>query len=142
MADQLLWRIAIAYRLYDLSAFSNGHALLRKHCVAAKTEFWSSCKYQFNVKIWKLWKTWKYKNFTIKNSKSRNYTYSHKICGKELHHFTASSTTPVIPNFAHSAARCCIPKACRKHLILSFYQRKKKYSIRRQWLPAKDLPQL
>jgi len=32
--------------------------------------------------------------------------------------------------------------ACRKHLILSFYQRKKKSSIRRQWLPAKDLPQL
>ena len=30
--------------------------------------------------------------------------------------------------------------ACRKHLILSFYQRMKKSSIRRQWLPAKDLP--
>jgi len=26
--------------------------------------------------------------------------------------------------------------------MLSFYQRKKKSSIRRQWLPAKDLPQL
>jgi len=32
--------------------------------------------------------------------------------------------------------------ACRKHLILSFYQRKKRFSIQRQWLPAKDLPQL
>jgi len=32
--------------------------------------------------------------------------------------------------------------ACRKHLILSFYQRKKKFSIRRQWLPTKDLSQL
>jgi len=32
--------------------------------------------------------------------------------------------------------------ACRKHLILSLSQRKKKYSIRRQCLPAKDLPQL
>jgi len=32
--------------------------------------------------------------------------------------------------------------ACRKHLILSFYPRKKKYPIRRQWLPAKDLRQL
>jgi len=31
--------------------------------------------------------------------------------------------------------------ACRKHLILSFHQRKKKSSIRRQWWPAKDLPQ-
>jgi len=29
--------------------------------------------------------------------------------------------------------------AYRKHLRLSFYQRKKKSSIRRQWLPAKDL---
>ena len=27
--------------------------------------------------------------------------------------------------------------SCRKHLILSFYQRKKKSSKRRQWLPAK-----
>jgi len=27
--------------------------------------------------------------------------------------------------------------ACRKHLILSFYQGKKNSSIRRQWLPAK-----
>jgi len=27
---------------------------------------------------------------TIKNSKSRNYTYSNKISGKALHHFTAS----------------------------------------------------
>jgi len=27
--------------------------------------------------------------------------------------------------------------ACRNHLILSFHQRKKKSSIRRQWLPAK-----
>ena len=32
--------------------------------------------------------------------------------------------------------------ACRKHLILSFYQTKKKSSIGRQWLPAKYLPQL
>jgi len=32
--------------------------------------------------------------------------------------------------------------ACRKDLIFSLYQRKKKSSIRRQWLPAKDLPQL
>jgi len=32
--------------------------------------------------------------------------------------------------------------ACRNHLILSFYQRKKKSSTRRQRLPAKDLPQL
>ena len=32
--------------------------------------------------------------------------------------------------------------AYRKHLILSCYQRKKKSSKRRQWLPAKDLPQL
>jgi len=29
MADQLLWR-AYSYRLYDLSAFSNQHAVLRK----------------------------------------------------------------------------------------------------------------
>jgi len=27
---------------------------------------------------------------TIKNSKSGNYTYSHKISRKALHHFTAS----------------------------------------------------
>jgi len=27
--------------------------------------------------------------------------------------------------------------ACQKHIILSFYQRKKKSSIRRQWLPTK-----
>jgi len=26
----------------------------------------------------------------MKNSKSRNYTYSHKISGKSLHHFTSS----------------------------------------------------
>jgi len=32
--------------------------------------------------------------------------------------------------------------ACRKHLIRSFYQRKKKSSIQRHWFPAKDLPQL
>jgi len=32
--------------------------------------------------------------------------------------------------------------ACRKHLILYFYQRKKESSIRQQWLLAKDLPQL
>jgi len=32
--------------------------------------------------------------------------------------------------------------ACRKHLIFSFYQRKKKFSTRTQWLPAKNLPQL
>jgi len=32
--------------------------------------------------------------------------------------------------------------ACRKHLILAFYQRMKKSSMRRQSLSAKDLPQL
>jgi len=32
--------------------------------------------------------------------------------------------------------------ACRKDLLLSLHQRKKKSSMRRQWLPAKDLPQL
>jgi len=30
------------------------------------------------------------KNLNIKNSKSRNYTWSHKISGKWLHQFTVS----------------------------------------------------
>ena len=64
---------------------------------------------KFNVKIWKLWNTWKYKNLTRKNSKSRNYTYSQKISRKALHHFTVSSTTSEISNFAYSATACCIP---------------------------------
>ena len=82
--------LTYCYGLYGLSAFSNRHAVLRKRkIVAEKTEVWNSCERHFNVKIWKLWKTWKYKNLTIKNSKSRKYTYSHKISGKALHHFTA-----------------------------------------------------
>ena len=71
------WSVTLTncYRLFGLSAFSNRHAVLRKLLsVAAETEIWNSCEYQFNVKIWKLWKTWKYKSLTIKNSKSRNYT--------------------------------------------------------------------
>jgi len=44
---------------------------------------------------------------TIKNSKSWNYIGSHKISGKALHHFTASNYTDN-PDFAHSAAACCI----------------------------------
>jgi len=47
---------------------------------------------------------------------------------------------PEHPSFCYSMLHH--NNACRNHLILSFYQRKKKSSIRRQWLPAKDLPQL
>ena len=86
------WSVTLTYcyRLYGLSAFSNRYAVLQKLSVAAKKEIWNSCEYQFNVKIWKLRKTWKYKNLRIKNIKSRNYTYNHKISWKALHHFTAS----------------------------------------------------
>jgi len=97
------WSVTLTYcyRLYGHSAFSNRHAVLRK------LEVWQQkrkfVEYQFNVIIWKLWKTWKDNNLTRKSSKSRNYTSSYKISGKALHHFTASSTTPVISSFAHSA---------------------------------------
>jgi len=80
---------------------------------------------------------------TIKNSKSRDHTYSHKISGKALLHFTASqlhrkSRTSLIL-LQHAASQQCLLKASNTNF---FYQRKKKSSIRKQWLPAKDLPQL
>jgi len=47
MADQLL-SLTYCYRLYGLSSFSNGHAVLRKLLsVAAKTKIWNSCEYQY-----------------------------------------------------------------------------------------------
>ena len=50
------------------------------------------------------------------------------------------------PHLAHGSPVwhiCAAAQQCRKHLlILYLYQRKKKSSLRRQWLPAKDLPHL
>ena len=98
-------------------------------------EIWNSYEYQFDVKIWKLWKTWQYSNLgiihrTIKSAGRRytvsllvNYTGNPELCS-----FCCSMLHP--------------NNACRKHLILSFYRRKKNSAIRRQWSPAKDLPQL
>ena len=87
--------------------------------VAAKTEIWNSCEYQFHAKIWKLCKTRKIVNLGIIyraiNSAGRRYTISLPVnsTGKlELRSFCCS--------MLHRN------NACRKHLILSFYQRKKK----------------
>ena len=135
--------LTYCYRLSGLSAFSNRHTMVRKLCVTAKTEIWNSCEYQFNVKIRKLWKTWKYKNLAIK-----------KIANLGIIHIDIKSagrryTKSLLVNYAGNLelrSFCCSMlhpnNACRKDLILSLHQRKKKSSIRRQWLPAKDLLQL
>jgi len=47
---------------------------------------------------------------------------------------------PELRSFCHSMLHP--NNVCRKHQILCFYQRKKNSSIRRQWLPPKDLPLL
>jgi len=62
MADQLL-SFTYCYRLYGLSSFSNGHAVLRKLLsVAAKTEIWNSCEYQYTLASGWFWR------FSQKNS--------------------------------------------------------------------------
>jgi len=54
------------------------------------------------------------KNLKLKNSKSRNYTYSHNISGKAVHHFTASQLHRQSRNslilLQHAASQQCLSK--------------------------------
>ena len=114
MADLLLWRSQLLQALRPFCVFQPTCDVAKILSVSVKTEIWNSCEYQFNAKIRKLWKTWIYKNLTIKNSKSRNYTKSHKISGKAVHHFTASQLHRQSRNslilLQHAASQQCLSK--------------------------------
>jgi len=80
------------------------------------------------------------KNLTIKNSQS----IIHRAIKSAGRRYTISLLVNYTGNPELRSFYCSMLRpnnACRKHLILSFYQRKKKSSIRTQWLPAKDLSQ-
>jgi len=60
---------------------------------------------------------------TIKNSKSRDHTWSHKISGKALHHFTASQlhrkSRASLILLQHAASQQCLSKASNTSFFLS-----------------------
>jgi len=107
--------------------------------VAAKTDILNSREYQFNVKVSKLWKTWKYKNLTMKianlgiihwtiKSAGRRYTFSLLV------NYTGN---PGLRSFCYSMLHPTVPVENISYFV--FIRERKKSSIRRQWLPAKDL---
>ena len=127
MADQLLWRTAIGFTAFlrfltDMRCCENSKCVIKNGNLE---QLWISvCR-----KNMELWKTWKYKNLTIRNSKFRIIHRAIKSVGSR---YTISLLVNYTGNLELRSFYCSMlhpNNACRKHLILSFYQRKKKKAM-------------